>query len=135
MKTLLGFVNEVSDNREVIFPVHPRTKKLIQNIHLDFKNIKMIEPIGYLDMVHLAKNSRLVFTDSGGLQKEAYWLNVPCITLRDETEWIETINSGWNVLYKEWTGRHNAADAHASFYGNGSASECIIKATVELLKI
>lgn len=85
--------------QRVVFPVHPRARKAISEGGLQLNShVQMIDPVGYVEMVALTKSARLVLTDSGGLQKEAYWLGVPCITLREETEWVETVDAGWNIL-------------------------------------
>jgi UDP-N-acetylglucosamine 2-epimerase len=81
----------------IILPVHPRTRKILQNIKLS-DNIKIIDPVSYLEMIILLKNCRKVLTDSGGLQKEAFFLKKQCITLRDETEWTETLENNWNFV-------------------------------------
>ena len=82
----------------VVLPLHPRTRKSIENLNLRFSNIRFMEPVNYLKMAMLVSNARCVITDSGGLQKEAYFANTKCITLRDETEWIETLEGGHNTL-------------------------------------
>jgi UDP-GlcNAc3NAcA epimerase len=83
----------------IIFPAHPRTRKAIEMLgYRPAGHVRLVEPTGYFDMVRLEQSSRMVLTDSGGIQKEAYWLGVPCATLRDETEWVETVQAGWNVL-------------------------------------
>jgi UDP-GlcNAc3NAcA epimerase len=99
VNSILKALNEIGRNTSVVLPLHPRTKKMMMVHHLfSFKNIKFIEPVSYLDMLKLEKNAKAILTDSGGVQKEAYWFKVPCLTLREETEWVETVKSGWNVL-------------------------------------
>jgi UDP-N-acetylglucosamine 2-epimerase len=82
----------------VVFPVHPRTKARLAGKNKYSADLRMIEPVGYLDMLMLEQNARMVLTDSGGMQKEAYFFEVPCVTLRPETEWTETVEAGWNVV-------------------------------------
>lgn len=87
----------------IVWPLHPRTKKRLIDFGLmemlaEIKNLKTIQPVSYTEMIELERNARLIMTDSGGVQKEAYVAKVPCITLREETEWTETVKSGWNQL-------------------------------------
>ncbi len=98
--TLAGILTELGKiSVKIIFPTHPRTMKIItdNNIQIPF-NVLTIEPAGYFDFIALQKHSQKIITDSGGVQKESYILQKPCITLRSETEWIETVSSGWNLL-------------------------------------
>jgi UDP-GlcNAc3NAcA epimerase len=125
-------------DKPVIFPVHPRTRQKIAALTAEHPNIlgsnlRLIEPVGYLDMLTLLQHTALLLTDSGGMQKEAYFFARPCVTLRPETEWVETVEAGWNVL----TGADKeqiiaAVQEHrwpqgqpAAVFGNGRASEQI----------
>jgi len=100
LKSILKGLNEIGRKTPVILPIHPRTKKMIKAFGLFSltKSLCLIEPVSYLDMLKLEMNAKLILTDSGGVQKEAYWFRVPCLTLREETEWMETVQSGWNLL-------------------------------------
>jgi len=99
LKNIFSALQEL--DKEVIFPIHPRTKNRVKEFGLEDYlkgKVRIIDAVGYLDMIKLEKNAYAILTDSGGVQKEAFWLKVPCITLREETEWVETVKFGWNRL-------------------------------------
>ncbi len=129
----------ISDKLPVIFPVHPRTRKLIDQSGLSIKsdNLLMIDPVGYLEILYLLKHTSLVLTDSGGMQKEAYFFKKPCITLREETEWTELTAAGYNILagsnparIKKAFKAYNNKTIHfqEELYGKGNASDIIAEA-------
>ncbi|MDP2188234.1 MAG: UDP-N-acetylglucosamine 2-epimerase (non-hydrolyzing) [Sphingobacteriaceae bacterium] len=112
-----------------ILPLHPRTEKRIREFGLTIPdNLKVISPIGYLEMLLLIKKSSFIVTDSGGLQKEAYFLSKPCVTLRNQTEWVETLELGWNRLagsnefiIEEMCNTITTPMSHPDYYGDGSS--------------
>ena len=98
-KTLEHLLDEMGKlDEKIIFPVHPRTRKMLPESYSVPKNIQITDPQGYLDFITLENSAKRIITDSGGIQKEAYILKKPCITLRTETEWIETVEEKWNLL-------------------------------------
>jgi UDP-N-acetylglucosamine 2-epimerase (non-hydrolysing)/UDP-GlcNAc3NAcA epimerase len=124
----------------VIFPVHPRTRARLEAAGLTDRlgdGVRLLAPLGYLDFLKLARHARAVLTDSGGVQKEAYLLGVPCVTLRDTTEWVETVESGWNVLVGLDSGAalealdRSPPEERPELYGGGHAAErvCDVLAT------
>ncbi len=142
LKSILKALDEIGKNTRVILPLHPRTKKMME-VFLSpskFKNIKFIEPVAYLDMLQLEKKAKAILTDSGGIQKEAYWFRIPCFTLREETEWVETILSGWNVLTgtnaRKIVGgvgrleKRRMVPKGRRLYGDGKASQKIVRIIV-----
>jgi len=132
LRQVLEALNNVEN--QIIFPVHPRTRQAIDKLGYKFaSHVQLIDPVGYLDMVMLEQSARMILTDSGGIQKEAYWLSVPCVTLRDETEWVETVEVGWNVIVGADTEHivnevqhYKAPEAHPPLYGdNHTVSKCL----------
>lgn len=97
---ILTALNRLSRDMEVVLPLHPRTRKMVRQYEMEslLEPVKVIDPLGFLDMLMLIKNAAVIGTDSGGVQKEAYFHRVGCVTLRDETEWVETVEAGWNIL-------------------------------------
>lgn len=126
----------------VIFPAHPRTRAALMEQGLSLGHVRLVEPLSYLDMLALAARARVIVTDSGGLQKEAYWLGVPCVTARPSTEWPDTVEQGANVLVDADPERLAAAVAAArplpaarpALYGDGRAAERIVEALCTLFR-
>ena len=128
----------------VVLPLHPRTRArleaagLLARVMHDGSNVRVVPPLGYLEFTALLLHARAVLTDSGGVQKEAYLAEVPCVTLRDTTEWVETVDTGWNVLAGLDADAARAAlersppDAHPALYGDGHAAEHVAKAVTGL---
>jgi UDP-GlcNAc3NAcA epimerase len=119
---VMRYLAEQASGCPVVLPIHPRTRAAAARSGSDLSAIRVIDPVGYLDMTALLTGCRRVLTDSGGLQKEAYFHRKPCVTLRDATEWIETVECGWNRL---WQGPDYAKRRDIDVYGDGHASETI----------
>ncbi len=136
LSSIVRALNKIAEKQRVILPLHPRTKKIIQQNGLSLK-FDVIDPVGYFDMLELLKNCAVVMTDSGGVQKEAYFFKKPCITLRDETEWTELVEEGFNEVvgsdHDKIIDAYNRiperkCDYDKKLYGNGNASALIAEA-------
>ena len=141
LTSIVESFNEINKIIPVVLTLHPRTKKYINKYNLK-PEFKLIDPVGYLEMVYLLNNCELVMTDSGGLQKEAYFFKKPCVTLRDQTEWVELVDSGANVLTKISNKeilktfeliRNKQIDFSRELYGDGNTANKIIQ-NLELIK-
>jgi UDP-GlcNAc3NAcA epimerase len=140
LNNILKALNQIGKAKQVIIPLHPRTRKIIELNNLDTSNLSIVNPLGYLNMIWLIDHCNLVMTDSGGLQKEAYFFLKPCITLREETEWLELVKTGTNFIVG--ADEQKILDAYnhltkidnrffkTNLYGNGLASKIIISELV-----
>lgn len=131
LRNIFAALSRISQSTRVVMPLHPRTRQKLASLNLVFPNITLLDPVGYFDMLALLKGCSLVMTDSGGLQKEAYFFARPCITLRDETEWVELVTAGANVLVGADPDKIEAAvtamsvravDFRGDLYGGGQAA-------------
>ncbi|HEX7050665.1 MAG TPA: UDP-N-acetylglucosamine 2-epimerase (non-hydrolyzing) [Longimicrobiales bacterium] len=140
LSAILCALARVAAEVPVVLPLHPRTRAAIERYGLALPNsdrVRIIEPVGYLDMLMLLKGARVVATDSGGVQKEAFFAGAPCVTLRTETEWVELVDAGWNRLAppddehamvdRILTATPPDTDAPATIYGDGSAARRIAR--------
>ena len=142
LQAILEGLTTVSESMPVVWPIHPRTAQRLESfgLALDSPGIIVTEPLGFFDFGALVMQAGLVATDSGGVQKEAYFRRVPCVTLRDETEWVELVEGGWNVLVQPSTNdigarildRVGTKGSDINPYGDGNASALIAAALAEI---
>jgi len=132
LRRIVEGLTRLAEGEQVVFPAHPRTRSALDQLGL---NVPTVAPLGYLELAALASQARVIVTDSGGLQKEAYWYGVPCITLRPSTEWVDTVENGANVLVDDDPDALFSAAKTARFpaaapalYGDGHAAERITAA-------
>ena len=139
LRSIFEALAVLSDDIQIVLPLHPRTKKILKSLEIDTAGLTVIEPIGYLEMVWMINNCDLIMTDSGGLQKEAFFFEKPCITLRDETEWVELVENGFNVLVgadkekilETYRTQKFNDDFDIDLYGMGKASQKIIQKLIQ----
>lgn len=130
---ILSALSQIEETK--VWPIHPRTKNMLVEYGYDLNkipNLKVIAPVGYLDMLTLEKNAKKIITDSGGVQKEAYFMEVPCVTVREQTEWVETLESDSNILVGTDVSKildavyKSVSPIYRDVFGNGKASEKIV---------
>jgi UDP-GlcNAc3NAcA epimerase len=134
LTSIFSALDTLSETLPVVIPLHPRTKKFIEQYKIDTSNLIIIEPVGYFDMLCLLKNCKIVLTDSGGLQKEAYYFKKPTVIMRDETEWLELVNNKIAILtgsrkekiLKAVNDLSNAVTYPENIYGDGKAADKIV---------
>ena len=132
LAAIIDFLQQRAREHAVVLPLHPRTRQLLAQWQLDLGPVRACEPLGYLDMHRLLQSAAAVYTDSGGLQKEAYFHRVPCVTLRSETEWVETVAAGWNRL---WRGpEYTTPRRDIAAYGDGRAADKALDLIVAYLE-
>jgi len=140
LTSIVEALNEINEKLPIMLPLHPRTKAYLKKYNLHPK-FDLIEPVGYIEMVYLLQNCTIVMTDSGGLQKESFFFKKPCVTLRDETEWVELIENGINqlcspidknaIVQSFEAMRNSDCNYELDLYGNGNAAKAIIDALLE----
>lgn len=145
LKNILKGIKKISSDRLILLPLHPRTRKTIKYLGLEeyligIKNLKLLDPLSFFDMHSLLKFSYALLTDSGGMQKEAFYYDVPCITLRDETEWVETVEEGMNILagadstkiYKAACNINVPKKYNKNIYGDGNTTRKILDTLISI---
>ncbi len=123
LERLLAYVCNEAAGRRLLFPIHPRTRARVETFGADLRGFEVINPLGYFEAASVLANASVLFTDSGGMQKEAYFHRVPCVTLRETSEWVETIDNGWNRL---WTAPDWKPRREITSYGDGRSAEKIV---------
>jgi len=132
---IVAWVKAHCDTELLVWAVHPRAKQCLRDFETDTEGMTLISPIGYTDTLAFLKNAKMVYTDSGGLQKEAFFMNTPCITMRDETEWVETLYGNRNQLWRSVgnvstlespADKQLKVDIGSNLFGNGFASKSIL---------
>ena len=137
LKSIIKELSTLSENYNITFPIHPKTRKRIMELNLikllESSKIRIIKPLSYINNIRYLLSSELIITDSGGMQKEAYFLKKPCFTLRNSTEWAETIEEGWNVLLsnnpknlKKIIQQYKLPKGNKCTYGKGNTAEKIV---------